>query len=116
MRIVDWKSLSTAQRALLLQRPAQRDAAATRQEAQRIIDLVRREGDTAVLALTEKHDAVRPASLQVTPQEFEAAERSLNAAQTAAIERAISNVRQFHAAQGTALIQVETSPGVVCER
>jgi len=40
----------------------------------------------------------------------------LNAVQSAAIERAISNVRQFHAAQGSAPLRVETAPGVVCER
>lgn len=116
MRIVDWKSLSPQQQALLLRRPAQRDAASTRQEAQRIIDRVRRDGDAAVLALTEEFDAVRPGSLQVTPQEFEAAERALSGAQIAAIDRAIGNVKRFHAAQIQAPLRVETAPGVVCER
>jgi histidinol dehydrogenase len=54
---------------------------ATRQARAAIIDAVRRDGDAAVQALTEKFDAVRPASLQVTAQEFSAAERSLDAAQ-----------------------------------
>jgi histidinol dehydrogenase len=116
MRIVDWNSLSLPQRRQILQRPAQRDAASIRAAAQDIIDAVRRDGDDAVLALTEKFDAVRPASLQVTPQEFAAAERALNAVQTAAIDRAIANVRQFHAAQMPAALRVETAPGVVCER
>jgi histidinol dehydrogenase len=116
MRILDWKSLSAAQRDQALQRPAQRDAASIRDAARGIIEAVRREGDSAVLALTEKFDAVRPASLQVTPQEFAHAERALNTAQTAAIERAIDNVRRFHAAQGAAPLRVETAPGVVCER
>jgi histidinol dehydrogenase len=116
MRILDWKSLSAAQRDQALQRPAQRDAASIRDAARDIIEAVRREGDSAVLALTEKFDAVRPASLQVTPQEFADAERALNTAQTAAIERAIGNVRRFHAAQGAAPLRVETSPGVLCER
>jgi histidinol dehydrogenase len=116
MRILDWKSLSAAQRDQALQRPAQRDAASIRDAARDIIEAVRREGDSAVLALTEKFDAVRPASLQVTPQEFADAERALNTAQTAAIERAIDNVRRFHAAQGAPPLRVETAPGVVCER
>jgi histidinol dehydrogenase len=116
MRIVDWNSLSPPQRSQILQRPAQRDAAAVRAAAQDIIDAVRRDGDRAVLALTEKFDAVRPAALRVTPQEFAAAERALNALQTAAIERAIANVRRFHAAQMPAALRVETAPGVVCER
>ncbi|HXA35382.1 MAG TPA: histidinol dehydrogenase, partial [Steroidobacteraceae bacterium] len=116
MRILDWQSLSPAQRDLALRRPAQRDAAATMQAVQEIIAAVRREGDAAILTLTEKFDQVRPASLRVTPQEFEAAERALDAVQNAAIETAISNVRRFHAAQTAQPLRVETAPGVVCER
>jgi histidinol dehydrogenase len=99
-----------------LRRPAQRDAASIRDAAQEIIDAVRRDGDAAVLALTERLDAVRLTSMQVLPHEFEAAERALTTVQTAAIERAIANVRQFHAAQMPAPLRVETAPGVVCER
>jgi histidinol dehydrogenase len=116
MRILDWKSLSAAQRAQALRRPAQRDAAAVKEGAQGIIDAVRREGDAAVLALTEKFDEVRLTSMRVTPQEFGDAERALTAGQIAAIDRAISNVRRFHAAQGSLPLRVETAPGVVCER
>ena len=105
MRILDWKSLTAAERHEALQRPAQRDAAAVQAGAQGIIDAVRREGDAAVLALTEKFDEVRLASMRVTPQEFDAAERALNADQHAAIERAIATalglkMRQVRLATG----------------
>jgi histidinol dehydrogenase len=116
MRILDWKSLSASERHDALRRPAQRDAADVAAAAQRIIDAVRRDGDAAVLALTEKFDEVRLASMRVTTQEFSDAERALNAGQIGAIERAISNVRRFHAAQGAPPLRVETAPGVVCER
>jgi len=116
MRILEWKSLSGAQREEALRRPALHDAPAVAEAARSIIESVRRDGDAAVLALTEKFDGVRPASLQVTPQEFEYAERSLNSAQLAAIDRAIANVRRFHEAQGSKPLRIETSPGVVCER
>jgi len=116
MRILDWKSLSAAQRDHALRRPAQRDAAAIKQAAQDIVESVRRDGDAALLALTEKFDQVRLASLKVTPQEFEVAERALNAAQTGAIERAMQNVRRFHEAQAAGPLRVETAAGVVCER
>jgi histidinol dehydrogenase len=99
-----------------LQRPAQRDAADVAAAAQNIIDTVRRGGDAAVLALTEKFDGIRLESMSVTAQEFSDAERALNPGQIAAIERAISNVRRFHAAQGAPPLRVETAPGVVCER
>jgi histidinol dehydrogenase len=116
MQILDWTSLGAAQRTAVLRRPAQRDAASTLKAAQDILDAVRRGGDEAVMALSEKFDAVRLPSLRVTPQEFTAAERALTAPETAAIERAISNIRRFHAAQGAPPLRVETAPGVVCER
>jgi histidinol dehydrogenase len=116
MRILDWKSLSAAQRGDALKRPAQRDAARVTATAQDIIERVRRDGDAALLALTEQFDAVRLAKLQVTPEEFEDAAGELNAEQHAAIERAISTVHRFHAAQMPAPLRVETAPGVLCER
>src|ERR1700686_3503068 len=113
MRILDWKSLSAAQRDQVLGRPAQRDAESARQTARGIIDAVRREGDAAVIALTETFDEVRLDSLRVTPQEFSAAEQTLNDAQNAAIDRAIANVWRFHAAQSPVPLRVETAAGVV---
>src|SRR6185312_15508684 len=102
MRILDWKSLSTAQRDEALQRPAQRESAAIRETARGIIDAVRGGGDAAVSALTEKFDGVKLSCARVAAEEFDAAERALTRAQTAAIERAMSNVQRFHAAQGAA--------------
>jgi histidinol dehydrogenase len=116
MRILDWKSLTASERDDALRRPAQRDAAAIKEAAQSIIDTVRRDGDAAILALTEKFDEVRLDSLRVSQQEFGDAERALNAGQIGAIERATANVRRFHAAQGAPPLRVETAPGVVCER
>ena len=116
MRILDWKSLSAVQRGAALKRPAQRDAARVTATAHDIIERVRGDGDAALLALTEQFDAVRLSKLQVTPEEFEDAARELNAEQNAAIERAISTVHRFHAAQMPAPLRVETAPGVLCER
>ncbi len=116
MRILDWNSLSAAQRRDALARPAQRDAAAIHAAARASIEAVRRDGDAAVLALTERFDHVRLDSMRVTPQEFTAAERTLSAEQTTALARAIANVRRFHAEQGAPALRVETAPGVVCER
>jgi histidinol dehydrogenase len=116
MRIIDWKSLSAEQRGDALKRPAQRDATRVTATAQDIIERVRREGDGALLALTEQFDGVRLAGLQVTAKEFEEAEAELNAEQNAAIERAISTIHRFHAAQMPAPLRVETAPGVQCER
>jgi histidinol dehydrogenase len=116
MRILDWKSLSSAARGAALQRPAQRDAERVAREAQEIIDRVRRDGDAALIDLTDRFDGVRIADLAVTAEEFAQAERSLSAAQHRALDTAIRTVGKFHAAQASAALRVETAPGVLCER
>jgi histidinol dehydrogenase len=116
MQILDWQSLTAAQRLAALERPTQRDATATAAAVRVIIDAVRREGDTALRALTEKFDGVRIDALRVTAEEFAAAEAALKPAEHAAIARAITTVKQFHAAQVPQPLRVETAPGVICER
>src|SRR5260370_8306218 len=109
MRILDWKSLTASERHDALRRPAQRDAASIKEAAQDIIDAVRREGDAAVLAQTEKFDEVRLDSMRVTQQEFSDAERALNADQIAPIDRAISNDPRFHPPQDTPPLPLQTA-------
>jgi histidinol dehydrogenase len=116
MRILDWNSSSGAQRSAALQRPALKDAAGVNAAARDIIERVRREGDAALLALTEQFDGVRLEALVVAKPEFAAAERELTPEQHGAIDRAIENVRRFHAAQVSPPVRVETAPGVICER
>jgi histidinol dehydrogenase len=116
MRILDWQSLSHAERAGALARPALRDAAQTATAVREIIAAVKGRGDDAVRDFTERFDGVRLESFAVGRGEFAAAERALPAAAHAAIETAIGTVRSFHAAQGARPLRVETAPGVVCER
>ena len=116
MRILDWNSSTIAQQCEALRRPALNDAAGVDAAVRGIIGRVRREGDAALLALTRQYDGVQLAALAVTKQEFAAAEGALTSDQHGAIDRAIDNVRRFHAAQATAPLRVETAPGVICER
>ncbi len=116
MRILDWNSLSSTERRAALQRPALQDAARVNAAARDIVERVRREGDAALKSFTEQFDGVRLEALAVTTHEFAAAERALSIEQHAAIERAIDNVRRFHAAQCAPPLRVETTPGVICER
>jgi histidinol dehydrogenase len=116
MRILDWNSSSGAERSEALRRPALKDAADVSAAARAIVERVRRDGDAALFAFTQQFDGVRLESLAVTKQEFTAAERALTAQQHAAIQRAIANVRCFHAAQAAPPLRVETSAGVICER
>ena len=116
MRVLDWKSLASPQRRDALRRPAQRDAERVTVATRAIIDEVRRNGDAALIELTERFDGVRLAELGVSAREFAAAERTLSPVQHAAIDAAIAAVHKFHAAQSPAPLRIETSPGVLCER
>jgi histidinol dehydrogenase len=116
MQTLNWSQLDADGKRAALLRPrleSQQDVEAL---ARSIIREVRKDGDTALLRFAERFDRARLTSVQVTPEEFDAAEGALNARQIAAIETAIDNVRRFHAAQLGAPISMEVMPGVVCER
>ena len=114
--VVEWASLDAAARRTLLRRPAQRDDASRVAAVRDIIARVRAEGDFALLDYARRFDQVDLTDLAVTPEEFAAAAERLSAVQRQAIDRAIANVRAFHAAQRGKPLVLETSPGVVCER
>jgi len=115
-RIHDWSRLDAAARRELLRRPAQRDQDETMAGARAIVERVRREGDRALLALTEQHDKVRLDSLAVSTSEFADASTALSPNEKRAIDTAIGTVRAFHEAQACGPVRVETAPGVLCER
>ena len=116
MRVLNWNSLSVLERRECLARPAQRDALEIAAAVELIIAEVRRDGDRAVQRFTEKFDHARLTSAAVSEDEFDQAERALNAGQHAAIARAVGTVHDFHAAQRQETLRVETAPGVLCER
>jgi histidinol dehydrogenase len=116
IRIVEWASLSEAERNDCLQRPVMRQDDDLRQTVQNILADVRARGDTALFELTRRLDKASLTDLRVSSAELENAELALSAAQTAAIDVAIRNVRAFHEAQRPDPVDVETMPGVRCER
>jgi histidinol dehydrogenase len=116
LAILDWTALDEAQRAAVLRRPAQREAASLLESAGRIVRDVRERGDEALREYTERLDRVRLESFAVGSAEFAAAEAALTAEQHAALRRAIETVTLFHERQRVAPLSVETSPGVTCER
>lgn len=114
--ILNWSSLSTAERRQALRRPVQQHTAALQDRVRDIVRDVRERGDSALFELTRRFDGVALQSIEVNTAEFAAAETAINAQQRQAIDRAIANVRRFHEAQIGAPLRVETAPGVVCER
>jgi len=116
MKTYVWSELDAESRSRVLARPA---VAASREQQARVAEIiaeVRRERDAAVLRLTETIDGVALDSLEVTEAEFETATASLSQAQLDAIASAAANIETFHALQRPAPIDVETRPGVRCQR
>ena len=114
--LTHWDDLQEAEQRALLRRPAQADDASRVAAVREIIARVRAAGDAALHDYARRFDGVELDSLAVLPEEFAAAASRLTAIQRQAIDRAIANVRAFHAAQRGKPLVLETSPGVVCER
>ncbi|PXA74865.1 MULTISPECIES: histidinol dehydrogenase [Vibrio] len=116
MRTVVWPSLSETQQESVLERPAISAGVNITATVQELISQVRRDGDAALLALTEKFDRVKPDSLRISQAEIDAASERLSAEMKQALQQAYSNIAKFHKAQKPQPLKVETMPGVVCEQ
>ena len=116
IRRAQWKTLDAAARRSFLRRPAVEDDAAIRAAVLEIVGDVKNGGDDALHALTARLDGVELADLRVSPEEMDAASAAMPPQAIEAIDLAISNVRRFHEAQMPPDIEVETMPGVRCER
>ena len=78
-----------------------------------IIAEVRRDGDAALLRLTEKLDRARLDSLLVTPEEIAEARASVDPEFLRVLERAADNIRRFHEHQKRSGFIVNDRPGIV---
>ncbi len=116
MQVLNWQELDAGARRAAFARPASGQSERIRSEARAIIDQVRRDGAAALLALTARFEHTQLSQLQVSDAELAAARKSLPADAVTAIERAIGNVRRFHAATATAPVTIDVEPGVRCER
>ena len=111
-----WNELKAAEQIALLKRPALADDARVRDGVRAIIAQVRRAGDSALRELTARFDRVELDALEVTREQIDRAGDALTEKQRAAIQVAARNIETFHRAQLPTEIDVETAPGVRCER
>ena len=86
------------------------DVAATVRE---IIETVRREGDKALFAYTEKFDGARLDSLQVTETEIDEALAAVDPAFLDVLGRAAANIRKFHEKQIRSGFIINDEDGIV---
>ena len=75
---------------------------------------VKENGDKAVIAYEEKFDHVKLASLAVTEEEIDEAEKLVSQDLKDALILAHKNIAKFHESQKFESSKVETAPGVVC--
>ncbi|HSD68135.1 MAG TPA: histidinol dehydrogenase [Woeseiaceae bacterium] len=115
-RIVDWELLSPAGRRDILQRPVQAVDAELRRQVETIVARVRNGGDRALRELSRELDGAIPDQLQVSETEFQDAEAALPKRALDAMQVAIANVRRFHLAQLPQSIDIDTMPGIRCQR
>jgi histidinol dehydrogenase len=111
-----WQDLDQAARRDTLQRPAVRTSDTVNAEAGRIVATVKRQGDQSIRELSERFDRVTLESFEVSAEEFDAAAKEISKPASDAIDLAIRNVSRFHEAQTPLTIDIETMPGVRCQR
>ncbi|MGN6479832.1 histidinol dehydrogenase [Luteibacter sp.] len=116
MKRIDWNTLDEAGRDAALARPAQSRSKALREGVEAIVADVRSRGDEALRELTARYDGATLAALEVTDEEFAAAEARLDPALKAAVREAAERIERFHRAAAPTAVSVETAPGVRVER
>ncbi len=99
----------------ILQRPVI-DTVTLEQQVKGVLDVVKQDGDKAVLQFTRQFDGVQLSSLVVTDEEIESAIQQVPDDLKRAIKQAANNIRVFHEKQKTAIEVVETMKSVRCWR
>jgi histidinol dehydrogenase len=108
-------ALSDADRQVLFDRSTSADEG-VRLTVAAIIDLVRRDGDAALVGLAREYDGVTALKIEVPRDRWESAERGLDAHLRSALEHAADNIRRAHQAWVPTGGVVETEAGVLVQR
>ncbi|MDQ3511342.1 MAG: histidinol dehydrogenase [Pseudomonadota bacterium] len=116
MQEVEWSQLDDAERERILRRPAQVVGTQIAATVADIIGQVRERGDDALRELTARLDKVSLEDFRVSDAERAAAAAGLPAGLREAIDQAADRIASFHQAGMTQPYQLETAPGVRCER
>ena len=114
--MINWSTLSDAEKTEALSRPAMADSESLRNTVAGILADVTARGDDAVLEYTRKFDCPSLEALQLSTEARDALAAQVTAEVQDAIKTAFNNVKQFHEAQYPEDIRLTTTPGVVCEQ
>ena len=111
-----WNDLDAKGQRDALARPAQSRSVELRSGVEQIIAAVRTFGDKALRELSKKYDHATLDAIEVSAEEFDAAERVLSNELKVAIHEAAARIGVFHRAGAPQPISVDTAPGVRVER
>ncbi|MBO6258082.1 MAG: histidinol dehydrogenase [Succinivibrio sp.] len=115
MDIKFWNDLSEDERRSVLTRPAQTSSTKVQTIVEDIISRICEEGDSALFEFSKNLDHYEGDSLELTETEIEKACSDLSPDLKNAIDTAYENIKNFHAAQNTDHVELETFPGIVCQ-
>lgn len=108
-------TLGPTERTHLLERARPADDM-VRTTCEAIIDVVRRDGDSALISLAREYDKARLSSLEVPRTAWREALGGLTPAVRTAMERATMNIRRAHAAFLPQASETYTEPGILVGR
>ncbi|MBK5256976.1 MAG: histidinol dehydrogenase [Vicinamibacteria bacterium] len=111
-----WNDLDGAARRGLLERPISTNQSEVDATVRSLIDEVRANGDEALRALTRRFDGVEIDGLEVSPSEFDEADRSVSGEIKTAMAEARQRLLAWHRAGMAEEFQIDTAQGVTCGR
>ena len=99
----------------LLKRPAIKEKKIKR-IVKPILKKVKEKGDKALRLFAFEYDHVELDNILVSSSEIEGIEKNIDKKTREAIKTAYDNIKKFHEAQLTDILEVETTQGVICRR
>lgn len=111
-----WAQLDAEMRRMLLARPMRSGGVQLSAQVQEIIDQVRERGDLCLRELTHRYDGVELHGIEVSVEEWDAAQAALDDELKAAIIGSRERITRFHQATAHEPRAVNTAPGLVCEK
>lgn len=115
MKLSYWQQCSEQEQTALLTRPAMTASDSISQSVADILDQVKRYGDEALKALSNKFDKVQINQIKLSNSEIKMAIDRVNPDLKQAMQLAVGNIKKFHQAQVKQTITVETMPGITCQ-
>ncbi|SIQ97875.1 histidinol dehydrogenase [Solilutibacter tolerans] len=116
MKRMCWDVMDEAARDAVLQRPTQAASGAVCESVRGIVKDVAAQGDIALRGWTRLLDGVTLDAMEVSEQEFADAEWALPTTLREAVVEAASRIKAFHLAGAPQPYEIDTAPGMRCER